>query len=282
VPCRARAHARGGCAARSSRSAAAAGRRSPRRGEAARVGRGRCHRRGDRLGRRAGSSGRTARPGGAHPPRRSGCSGSPWGSRRSRCRWDAARHRGQAAGAAAGSRGRRHGCGWRAGSSVCTAVPRARSPRGDRPSADTARTGWWAWSVVAVHASPLGPDRGVEVNNGGLLGSRLAGRGCFDLASTRVHQCGGSPIHHAPARRADRGARPPPAGTGSSTSPMNLLSRTTRNQRCLHLPKSCHRPGKTVLLTSRSTSVLHQATFALLMISPRRRSAPAPSSTRPS
>jgi hypothetical protein len=27
---------------------------------------------------------------------------------------------------------------------------------------------------------------------------------------TRVHQCGGSPIHHAPARRADPRARPPP------------------------------------------------------------------------
>jgi hypothetical protein len=31
--------------------------------------------------------------------------------------------------------------------------------------------------------------------------------------STRVRQCGGSPIHHAPARRANHGARPPPTGT---------------------------------------------------------------------
>jgi hypothetical protein len=38
--------------------------------------------------------------------------------------------------------------------------------------------------------------------------------------STRVHQCGGSPIHHAPVRRADRGARPPPQRACRPPQPM--------------------------------------------------------------
>jgi hypothetical protein len=41
---------------------------------------------------------------------------------------------------------------------------------------------------------------------------------CRPAVSTRVHQCGGSPIHHAPARRADHRARPPPDLAGSHTS----------------------------------------------------------------
>jgi hypothetical protein len=36
-------------------------------------------------------------------------------------------------------------------------------------------------------------------------------------------------------RRANHRARPPQLGPGSSTSPMHLPSRTTRDQRCLHL-----------------------------------------------
>jgi Transposase IS116/IS110/IS902 family len=39
---------------------------------------------------------------------------------------------------------------------------------------------------------------------------------------TREHQCGGSPIHHAPARRAEQGARPPPDLAGSHTTTISL------------------------------------------------------------
>src|SRR6266508_1955139 len=39
---------------------------------------------------------------------------------------------------------------------------------------------------------------------------------------TRVHQCGGSPIHHAPARRAHPTARPPPGALHTTSTPASI------------------------------------------------------------
>ena len=75
--------------------------------------------------------------------------------------------------------------------------------------------------------------------------------------SIRVHQCGGPPTHHAPARRADLGARPPPRSPWASRRPSPACCFTQRSQRRpSNAPKPCPPPGKTDPLTGRSTSVL--------------------------
>jgi hypothetical protein len=72
--------------------------------------------------------------------------------------------------------------------------------------------------------------------------------------STRVHQCGGSPIHPVPTRRANQAARPPPAWLLRLSNPHSPDWRHER--RALTRPKPCRPPGQTVALTGRSTSIL--------------------------
>jgi hypothetical protein len=62
--------------------------------------------------------------------------------------------------------------------------------------------------------------------------------------SIRVHQCGGSPIHHAPAQRANHGARPPPSRNGFLRPPMNMPLGSPATSAALTCAKSCRLPGK--------------------------------------
>ncbi len=77
---------------------------------------------------------------------------------------------------------------------------------------------------------------------------------------TREYQCGGQPIHADPARRATPGAARPPPDPGThrqrqpappSISPATALPARRRSPGL----KPCHRPGRTIALTSRSISV---------------------------
>src|SRR5829696_6998067 len=73
---------------------------------------------------------------------------------------------------------------------------------------------------------------------------------------TRVHQCGGSPIHHAPARLADRGARPPPRRALPHHSQPMLTCACARQAPSPHLRQITPSTRRNGQLTSRSTSVL--------------------------
>src|SRR5512132_468156 len=85
--------------------------------------------------------------------------------------------------------------------------------------------------------------------------------------SIRVHQCGGPPTHHAPARRADLGARPPPRSPWASRRPSPACCFTQRSQRRpSNAPKPCPPPGKTDPLTGRSTSVLQAVQVEVVVV----------------
>jgi hypothetical protein len=71
---------------------------------------------------------------------------------------------------------------------------------------------------------------------------------------TRDYQCGGQQIHADPARRATPGAaRPPPHRARTNTSPFGTPA-TALPAQVLTCLQPCHRPGRTIALTSRSIS----------------------------
>jgi hypothetical protein len=78
---------------------------------------------------------------------------------------------------------------------------------------------------------------------------------------TREYQCGGQPIHADPARRATPGSRPATTRPGHAPpAPASTALGYRQRLRCqrggAHLGlKPCHRPGRTLTLTSRSISV---------------------------
>ena len=92
-------------------------------------------------------------------------------------------------------------------------------------------------------------------------GRRVLSQGHLPASSrpavpTRVHQCGGSPIHHAPARLADRRARPPPRrALLHHAQPVLPYAGAARRRHLTHA-EITPSTRQTAPLTRRSTSVL--------------------------